>query len=150
MRVESREEAWRVIDKIFPTGYVQDEPLSKREGYPVYAPAQAYKEEYQFWKITDLKSRLAVNDGIHTRNIWIKEELMTATVIHCKVTMTAGEFEEYKINDLVSVQYTGGRLIMEYLDLNDDTVRTIIYQNDDTERITIYQNGNDVVVKIEK
>ena len=64
--------------------------------------------------------------------------------------MTAGEFEEYKINDLISVQYTAGRLIMKYLDQNDDTVRTIIYQNDDTERITIYQNGNDVVVKIEK
>lgn len=132
MKVKNREEAWEMADKLFPTDYVRDEILSKKEGYPVYVSTQAWKKEYQSLQITDLKARLEVNDGIQTFNIWIEEELMTATV-----TSITGEFQEYIIKNLVSVEYTASSLTIEYLELDGDTART-----------TIDRNGNAVIVKI--
>ena len=131
MKVNSREEAWKLVNRFFPTDYEKDEVSSQNAGYPIYKSTSS-DEEYRFARIADLNCRLEVNDGIQTINIWIEEKeikTMAATVR----SMT-GEFEEYKIEDIVSVQYIAGNLMVTYM--KDDTVATGVY------------NSNTVIVEI--
>lgn len=131
MKVNSREEAWRQAEKIFPTSYMKDERASANAGYPIYR-STSDSTEYRFAQIADLNCRLEVNDGEQTINIWIEEEevkTMTATVR----SMT-GEFKEYSIKGIVSVQYIANNLVLTCM--KDGEVQTTTY------------NSNTVIVEI--
>lgn len=131
MKVNSREEAWRQADRFFPTDYIKDEKASANAGYPIYR-STSDSAEYRFAQIADLNCRLEVNDGIQTINIWIEEEevkTMTATVR----SMTE-DFNEYKIEGIVSVQYLASNLVLTYM--KEDEVQTTTY------------NANTVIVEI--
>ena len=123
MKVNSREEAWRQADILFPTDYIKNEIASAIAGYPIYQ-STSDSEEYRFAPIADLNCRLEVNDGTQTINIWIEEEEevkgMTATV-----RSMVGEFEEYKIEGIVSVQYIANSLVLTYI--KDGEVKTTEY-----------------------
>ena len=123
MKVNSREEAWRQADVLFPTDYIKNEIASAIAGYPIYQ-STSDSEEYRFAQIADLNCRLEVNDGTQTINIWIEEEEevkgMTATV-----RSMVGEFEEYKIEGIVSVQYIANSLVLTYI--KDGEVKTTEY-----------------------
>ena len=132
MKVNSREEAWRHAEKIFPTSYMKDERASANAGYPIYK-STSDSEGYRFAQIADLNCRLEVNDGIQTINIWIEEEevkTLTATVR----SMT-GDFNEYKIEGVVSVQYIEKHLVLTYV--KEGTVQTTTY-NADTVIVEIH------------
>ena len=73
MKVNSREAAWREVDRLFPTDYIQDEEASENAGYPIYVSTSS-NQDMQLARIADLGCRLEVNDGIDTINIWIAED----------------------------------------------------------------------------
>ncbi|WP_270368443.1 hypothetical protein [Eubacterium ramulus] len=71
MRVRTKEEAWILASRLFPTDYVLDADRSEVSGYMVYTSTN---DNVNAW-ISDLGSRLELNypDG-KTENIWIGEE----------------------------------------------------------------------------
>ena len=70
MKVQSRDDAWRLAARLFPTDYVKDERGSKNAGYPIY---QSTAEGRNCW-ISDLGNRLELNyDNGKSENIWIEE-----------------------------------------------------------------------------
>lgn len=72
MKAHSIQEAWNIVNEIFPTDYEKDEESSLRAGYPIYrSTAAGHYYDY----ICDLNSRLEVNlaDGNRTINIQIEE-----------------------------------------------------------------------------
>lgn len=71
MVVKTREEAWKEVNKIFPTDYEKDEGSSERAGYPIYRSAA--ENHYYYW-ISDLGNRLEVNMPERTENIWIRSD----------------------------------------------------------------------------
>lgn len=63
----TREAAWRKVNEIFPTDYVEDILSSSRAGYPVYR-SSVNRLDY----ICDLGDRLEVNfHSGRTVNVWI-------------------------------------------------------------------------------
>lgn len=76
MKVRTREEAWKEVDKIFPTDYYKDEQSSQRAGYPIL---RSTADNVNAW-ISDLNCRLEVNiqnpdtKNIESTNIWIEDE----------------------------------------------------------------------------
>ena len=52
------------------------------------------------------------------------------------VKSLTGEFEEYTIEQIISVQYAAGTLIVVYLE--NDAVKTTVYQNGNTVSIEIH------------
>ena len=71
IEVNSLEEAWRMVDQIFPTDYIKDEVSSKGAGYPVYrSTAKGHFYDY----ICDLNDRLEINlSNGKTVNVWFSE-----------------------------------------------------------------------------
>ena len=71
IKVKNYEEAWEIVNGIFPTDYEKDEERSRRAGYPIHH-STAYG--VNAW-ISDLGNRLELNyqDG-HSENIWIEQE----------------------------------------------------------------------------
>ena len=133
MKVNSREEAWKLVNRLFPTDYEKDDISSENAGYSIY---KSTADNNDSW-ISDLGNRLemnAVNESgtIDTMNIWI-EEKETKTMAATVRSMT-GEFEEYKIENIVSVQYIAGNLVVTRKE--GDTVTTGVY------------NSNAVIVEI--
>ena len=123
MKVNSREEAWRQADRIFPTDYIKNEIASLNAGYPIYRSTSG-SEEYRFAQIADLNCRLEINDGIQTINIWIEEEVKTMTAT---VRSMTGEFNEYKVENIVSVQYIANNLVLTYT--SEGGVKTNTYNS---------------------
>lgn len=71
MKVNSREQAWREADNLFPTDYIKDEKKSDAAGYDIY---YSTCEGVNAW-ISDLDDRLEINLATgETVNIWIEEE----------------------------------------------------------------------------
>lgn len=73
IKVKNYEEAWEIVNGIFPTDYEKDEEGSQRAGYPIYrSTADGHYYDY----ICDLNDRLEVNlkDGNQTINVWIESE----------------------------------------------------------------------------
>lgn len=73
IKVKNHEEAWEIVNSIFPTDYEKDEASSQRAGYPIYrSTADGCYYDY----VCDLNDRLEVNlkDGNRTINIWIAAE----------------------------------------------------------------------------
>jgi len=76
IEVNSKAEAWSIIDRIFPTDYSVDEVSSAAAGYKVYrSTAEGHWYDY----ICDLNDRYEVNlsNGI-TVNVWFSEIYMKA------------------------------------------------------------------------
>ncbi len=67
IEVKTMQEAWNMVDQIFPTDYEEDPQSRERAGYPVYRSTVEY---YDY--ICDLNDRLEINlkDG-RTINIWV-------------------------------------------------------------------------------
>lgn len=85
MKVNSREQAWREADNLFPTDYIKDEMKSENAGYDIYCSTC---DGVNAW-ISDLDNRLEVNLPTgETSNIWIEEE---------------PQFKEYQISDALKV-----------------------------------------------
>lgn len=92
-KVNSKEEAWRKVDKIFPTDYIKDENRSEQAGYPVYvSTVEGHEDDY----ISDLGCRLEVNisEGNQSINIWISETELGHD-ISVTVVANSGEKREY-------------------------------------------------------
>ena len=85
MKVNSREQAWREADNLFPTDYIKDEKKSEAAGYDIY---YSTCEGVNAW-ISDLEDRLEINLATgETVNIWIEEE---------------PQFKEYQIAEALRV-----------------------------------------------
>jgi hypothetical protein len=85
MKVNSREQAWREADNLFPTDYIKDEKKSDAAGYDIYCSTC---DGTNAW-ISDLDNRLEINLTTgETVNIWIEEE---------------PQFKEYQISDALEV-----------------------------------------------
>lgn len=71
IEVNSRKEAWAIVDQIFPTDYIKDEECSQRAGYPVYrSTAEGHYYDY----ICDLNDRFEINLSTgKTVNVWFSE-----------------------------------------------------------------------------
>lgn len=76
---KSVQEAWDMVNTIFPTDYEKDEASSDRAGYPTY---RSTAEDRYYDYICDLGDRLEINlhDGNRTINIWIVKEEEPETV----------------------------------------------------------------------
>ena len=76
IEVNSKAEAWAIIDEIFPTDYIKDEARSSSAGYPVYSStAEGHYYDY----ICDLNDRYEVNlSNGKTVNVWFSEIYMKA------------------------------------------------------------------------
>ncbi|MEA5041339.1 MAG: hypothetical protein VB053_02245 [Oscillibacter ruminantium] len=74
MKVATIQDAWKEVNKIFPTDYEKDEDSSRRAGYDIYRhPTLNY-----YNRICDLGCRLEVLTGEYgetVTNIWIEEEV---------------------------------------------------------------------------
>lgn len=69
IKVSSREEAWRLADRLFPSDYEQ-EPFDKEIGYAIYRSTNSGMNAW----ISDLGSRLELNyPNGNSENIWIDE-----------------------------------------------------------------------------
>ena len=80
IEVNSKCEAWNMVNAIFPTDYQKDELSSERAGYPVYrSTAEGHYYDY----ICDLGDRLEVNlSGGTTVNIWFSQIFMKARELY--------------------------------------------------------------------
>lgn len=76
---KNAQEAWDMVNSIFPTDYEKDEASSKNAGYPIY---RSTAEDRYYDYICDLNDRLEINlhDGNRTINIWIVEDNEPETV----------------------------------------------------------------------
>lgn len=85
MKANSRKQAWREADNLFPTDYIKDETKSENAGYDIYCSTC---DGVNAW-ISDLNDRLEINLATgETVNIWIEEE---------------AQFKEYQISDALKV-----------------------------------------------
>lgn len=133
MKVNSTREAWEIANILFPTDRGKDEERSQNAGYNIYTSTA---ENNASW-ISDLGNKLEINvvsenGEVNTTNIWIEEKETKALAVTVK-SMT-GEFKEYTIENIVSVQYIARNLVLVYM------VR-------DKVEVTTY-NSNDVIVTI--
>lgn len=70
IEAKSKQEAWEIVNELFPTDYALDEQSSERAGYPTY---RSSVEFYDY--ICDLGNRLEINLSTNkTINVWIVEE----------------------------------------------------------------------------
>lgn len=71
--VSSRQEAWDLANKIFPTDYMKDDRSSENAGYPIYNTT-CTDEKFMYFHISDLNTRLELNMEFgNTVNIWIDD-----------------------------------------------------------------------------
>lgn len=87
-RANNKEEAWKIVDKLFPTDYTKDEGASVRAGYPIYRSPINY---YHY--ICDLNTRLEINLSSEidscskgTINIWIEDPVEEARKELARIT----------------------------------------------------------------
>lgn len=73
IKAKSIQEAWEIVNQIFPTDYEKDETGSQNAGYPTYR-STARDRYYDY--ICDLGDRLEINlhDGNKSINVWIEAE----------------------------------------------------------------------------
>ena len=71
--VSTRERAWQLADKLFPTDYMKDERDSLRAGYPVFNTTST-DDKYTGFHISDLNTALELNMGAETIRINIEDQ----------------------------------------------------------------------------
>lgn len=70
--VVTKEKAWQLADKLFPTDYSRNEPDSLRAGYPIFNTTST-DSKYKGFHISDLNAALELNMGAETIRINISE-----------------------------------------------------------------------------
>ena len=70
MKAKNTAEAWKMVDELFPTDYIEDTEATIRAGYTIY---RSTLDGCTDW-ISDLGDRLEVNTGGKSVNVWIEEE----------------------------------------------------------------------------
>lgn len=70
--VATKEKAWQLADKLFPTDYSRNEPDSLRAGYPIFNTTST-DSKYKGFHISDLNAALELNMGAETIRINISE-----------------------------------------------------------------------------
>ena len=71
MKANSKKQAWKMVDEIFPTDYMKDERSSANAGYDIY---RSTADDRYYDYICDLGDRLEVNlSNGKTVNIWVEE-----------------------------------------------------------------------------
>lgn len=121
MDCNSRDAAWTMVNKLFPTDYEKDERSSTRAGYDIYrchgdrCPAELVNN----W-ISDLGNRLEVNlaDGT-TINVWIMVTKPEFTEGEIADTLKVINETIYSIDDLI------GRKLQEKTGI--DKAREMMY-----------------------
>lgn len=63
--VATKEKAWQLADKLFPTDYSRNEPDSLRAGYPIFNTTST-DSKYKGFHISDLNAALELNMGAET------------------------------------------------------------------------------------
>lgn len=125
MKAKNRTEAWRIADALFPGDYELDQTRSKNAGYNVY---YSTREGINAW-ISDLNTRLEINyHNGSSENIWIEEESAPVSM-KASVRSIKGEFEEYVLTNIVSVNMVCGTLIL-IASVNGE-VNTHMYKSED-------------------
>ena len=71
--VSTKERAWQLADKLFPTDYMKDEHDSLRAGYPVFNTTSE-DDRYTGFHISDLNTALELNMGAETIRINIADQ----------------------------------------------------------------------------
>lgn len=71
--VSTKEKAWQLADKLFPTDYMKDEHDSPRAGYPVFNTTST-DNKYTGFHISDLNTALELNMGAETIRINIVDQ----------------------------------------------------------------------------
>ena len=104
MDCNSKEAAWSLVNKLFPTDYEKDERSSARAGYDIYrfrgdwCPAEFANN----W-ISDLGNRLEVNlSSGKSINVWIKVTKPEFTEGEIADTLRVINDTIYSIDDLIS------------------------------------------------
>lgn len=99
--VNSKDEAWKLVNKLIDWDYRYDNVASKNAGYSIY---YSTKEGHNAW-INDLNERLEINyeDGTH-QNIWIddKKDAFTVTFIYDNVAIT--------LTNVIEIEERNGKL----------------------------------------
>ncbi len=143
IEVKTKQEAWEMVDQIFPTDYSEDPGSRERAGYPIYRSPIEY---YDY--ICDLGCRLEINlkQGNRTINIWIAEEeepevpeLPSSEDIK-EAASNQYTFEPEMVQ-LVRVFVSGGRFDSEASQRVYKTMRKVA-----DDRCWLYQIASDVVV----
>lgn len=126
MKAYSIQEAWGMVNEIFPTDYKKDEESSQRAGYPIYR-STADGRYYDY--ICDLNSRLEVNlaDGNRSINIWI-ESSPEETASESVEAMHAAKELGKSIHTLLELEtYTEVTLVVDGGRLNQDETERKVY-----------------------
>lgn len=100
MKARTIEEAWNLVNAIFPTDYQKDEESSERAGYPIHrSTAEGHFNDY----ICDLNNRLEVNlaEGNQSINIWIEaeeqgEDIEVTVIAKSGETRTYATYAEFR------------------------------------------------------
>ena len=71
--VATKEKAWQLADKLFPTDYSRNEPDSLRAGYPIFNTTST-DSKYKGFHISDLNAALELNMGAETMEIRSEEQ----------------------------------------------------------------------------
>ena len=97
MTAKNMNEAWNMVNELFPTDYYENTAKTANAGYPIYDSTLGDDTGY----ICDLGSRLEINfaDG-RTLNIWIEEE---AEEVNTEAEEAEEASEKYILVDCVSV-----------------------------------------------
>lgn len=108
IKVSSRNEAWGLAIRLFPTDYTADMERSSKAGYPIYFTTE---KGVNAW-ISDLGDRLQLNyPNGSTESIWVEEKNDVVTTIGCikekKVfpSVTIQEVEERKFVNLLGLTF---------------------------------------------
>lgn len=151
MTVNSREQAWKEADKIFPTDYMKDEQSSANAGYPIY---ESTADNNRSW-ISDLGNRLELNiwegETIKSTNIWI-EEGEEGEDIEVTITNEVGEtrtWNTYKeFRNEQRFWFSGGRRYNR----NEDHYEAMIKALRETgcETMTTRRNGLPTTFRLKK
>lgn len=92
IEVTSKQEAWEMVNNIFPNDYTEDVESRERAGYPIY---RSNIEYYDY--ICDLGDRLEINlkNGNKTINIWIVKNEEKTPVLPTKEEIKEAASNQY-------------------------------------------------------
>lgn len=92
IEVKNKQEAFEVVNVIFPADYTEDTESSQRAGYTIYRSNDEY---YDY--ICDLGDRLEINlkNGNTTINVWIVEEEEKIPVLPTKEEIKKAASNQY-------------------------------------------------------
>lgn len=133
IEVRTKQQAWEVANRMFPTDYMQDTMSSKRAGYPIY---RSTADDVNAW-ISDLNVRLEVNiqdpetKEINSTNIWISGDPEIIETI-------SWNYETVRSCCIMNDLYTNGT-VREY-----DRMFEMVRKKEHPDLIDIYYVAKDI------